>query len=276
MKKWTAITLSTLFIGMTAAFVACGGGDSSTEKTGGVTYTKNAAGTAYSVTGFELDGDTVTIAAEYEGLPVTKIAKGAFNAATTDSEDIKEIVIPVSVTQLESGAFSGCDKLEKVSYEGTVAQWLAIQMYNNDDAAGVDENPFVASDNKAALYAKGEKVTSVTLTAARAGVNIKGCASVTSVTLADTVTKIAAAAFANCTELTSVVIGTGVTFIGAGAFEGCDKLTGVEFKDANGWGLETTGAGNRLSFDAEDIDGADEAAELLLDETYYGVWTKIA
>lgn len=272
MKKWTAIALGALFIGATAIFSACGGEE---EKTGGVTYTKNAAGTAYSVTGFEYDGDTVTIAAEYEGLPVTKIAKGAFNASTTDSEEIKEIVIPVSVTELESGAFSGCTKLEKVSYGGTVAEWLAIKMYENDDEAGVNENPFVASGNKAALYAKGEKVTSATYTASRVGVNLKGCASVTSVTLASTVTKVAASAFAGCVELTSAVIGAGVTYIGAGAFEDCDELVSVEFKDVNGWGIETTGAGNRLSFDVEVVGDAAEAAELFLDETYYGVWTKI-
>lgn len=274
MKK-TLIAMLALCVLGASVLVSCGGGNEDDSKKAGVTYTKNASGTAYTVTGFEKDSDTVTISAQYEGLPVTKIAKGAFNANTTDSEDIKEFVIPSSITEIENGAFSGCVKLEKVSYDGTVAQWLAIKMYDNDETEGGNENPFVASGNKASLYAKGEKVESVSFaTSGRVGVQLKGCSSIKSVTIADTMTKIGAYAFANCENLTSVVIGTGVTYIGIGAFDNCLDLEEVEFKDINGWGYETTGATNLASIDPELIQDKEEIVEYILDEAYRAVWIK--
>ena len=273
MKKRFSTLLGCLLL-VAVAFASCGKTENDGE-TGGVTYTKNASGTAYTVTGFVKSGDTVTIDAEYEGLPVTKIAKGAFNASTTDSEDIKEFIIPKSVVEIENGAFNGCSKLEKVRYGGTVSEWLAVKMYESDDSEGGNENPFVASGNKAELYAKDEKVTSVTYaTNGRVGVQLKGCASITSVTVADTATKIGAYAFANCKNLTAVVIGVGVNYIGVGAFDNCNQLDSVEFKDSQGWGYETTGATNLAQIPSNLIGDKNAIVEYILDEAYRGVWMK--
>lgn len=275
MKKRLFSTLLCCLLLSATAFASCGKTENDGETGGGVTYTKNANGTAYTVTGFVKSGDTVTIDAEYEGLPVTKIAKGAFNAKTTDSEEVKEVVIPKSVTEIENGAFNGCTKLEKVHYTGTATEWLAIKMYESDAAEGGNENPFVASANKAELYANGEKVTSVTYTTnGRVGVQLKGCASLASVTVADTATKIGAYAFAGCKNLTAVVIGTGVNYIGVGAFDNCNKLESVEFKDTQGWGYETTGATNLAQIPPTLIGDKTGIVEYILDEAYRGIWTK--
>lgn len=51
----------------------------------------------------------------------------------------------------------------------------------------------------------------------------ENCASLTSVTIPDTVTSIGTS-FNNCTSLTNVTIGSGVTYIGDAAFQNCSSL----------------------------------------------------
>ena len=53
------------------------------------------------------------------------------------------------------------------------------------------------------------------------------CASLTTVTIPNSVTSIAESAFEGCGSLTNVAIGSAVTSIGACAFYGCGSLTGI-------------------------------------------------
>ncbi|MDE6034028.1 MAG: leucine-rich repeat domain-containing protein, partial [Muribaculaceae bacterium] len=55
----------------------------------------------------------------------------------------------------------------------------------------------------------------------------KGCTSLTSVTIPNSVTKIGEWAFQDCTSLTSITISNSVTEIGEYAFNGCSSLTSV-------------------------------------------------
>jgi hypothetical protein len=63
----------------------------------------------------------------------------------------------------------------------------------------------------------------------------KGCSSLTSVTIPDSVTYIGSNAFYGCSSLTSVTIPDSVTYIGVAAFKGCTSLTEVNFADPEGW-----------------------------------------
>ena len=60
----------------------------------------------------------------------------------------------------------------------------------------------------------------------------KGCTSLTSVAIPDSVTIIGYYAFENCTDLTSVTIGNSVTSIGNYAFYNCTGLTSVTIPDS--------------------------------------------
>ena len=55
----------------------------------------------------------------------------------------------------------------------------------------------------------------------------RGCSSLTSIDIPDSVTEIGRSAFKNCSSLTSIDIPDGVTEIGECAFEGCSSLTSI-------------------------------------------------
>jgi hypothetical protein len=58
----------------------------------------------------------------------------------------------------------------------------------------------------------------------------RGCSSLLSVTIGNSVTSIGSYSFYDCTSLTSVIIGNCVTSIGWYAFNGCNNLTTVIVK----------------------------------------------
>ena len=62
--------------------------------------------------------------------------------------------------------------------------------------------------------------------------SFRGCTSLTSITIPDSVTSIGSGTFENCTSLESVTIGNRVTSIGSYAFSGCTSLTSITFSDS--------------------------------------------
>ena len=89
----------------------------------GLTYSLNADGATYSVTGIGDCTDTnVVIPRIYLGLPVTSIGDNAFAFCGS----FTSITIPDSVTRIGVAAFELCANLTSVNYDGTVAQWNAI------------------------------------------------------------------------------------------------------------------------------------------------------
>lgn len=65
---------------------------------------------------------TATVAEELFGYPVTKIATEAL-PVWRNSNYVKTVIIPSSVTEIEEHAFVNCNQLTKVIYKGTKAQW---------------------------------------------------------------------------------------------------------------------------------------------------------
>ena len=68
---------------------------------------------------------------------VANIASHAFFAC----DSLKQVIIPESITKIETWIFNGCDLLDSITFEGTVAQWSEI---NKDDwwlhsSAGIKE-----------------------------------------------------------------------------------------------------------------------------------------
>ena len=88
--------------------------------TKGLKYVLNEDGKSYSCIGFGNAEwcETVTIAAHYNGKPVTTIKESAFSYATANNYNrkciLKSVVIPRGITRIEAGAFDFCYSLKKI------------------------------------------------------------------------------------------------------------------------------------------------------------------
>ena len=136
--------------------------------------------------------------------------------------EIKDLVIPNSVTSIGSSAFSGCSGLTSVTIPNSVTSIGSYAFYGCSNLTSVTIGSSVTSIGSSAFW---------------------GCCGLTSVTIPNSVTSIGEGAFLTCNGLTSVTIGSGVTYIGGGAFANCDELTDVycmaeKLSKSDSWGYE--------------------------------------
>ena len=79
-------------------------------------FTLNDAGTEYAIAGYKGTSTEITVPAEYEGLPVTSVAKEAFVGNTI----IESIILPDSIKDIYESAFKDCSKLKSVDFPATL------------------------------------------------------------------------------------------------------------------------------------------------------------
>lgn len=132
---------------------------------------------------------------------VTSIGKYAFSGCTMTS-----IIIPNSVTVIDTNAFSACTALTSVTVPDSV---VSIGGYAFAGCTGLTS----------AII--GNSVTSIGEYAFAA------CIAMTSITLGNSVTHIYGNAFRGCNKLTSIVVPNSVIYIGGFAFYDCSDLTSV-------------------------------------------------
>ena len=123
-----------------------------------------------------------------------------------NGEEVKDLIIPNTVTRIGSSAFSGCTSLTSVTIPSSVT------------SIGYD------------AFFGCTSLTSVTIPSSVTSIEygaFLGCTSLTSVTIPSSVTSIGDVAFAGCTSLTSITIPSSVTLIGNQAFEGCTGLSSI-------------------------------------------------
>ena len=80
------------------------------------------------ITGCRISPDKFKIPVELDGYIVTKIADAAF----MDSE-FESVLIPDTISVIESNAFTGCENLKDVYYIGTEEQWEQISIDNGNE-----------------------------------------------------------------------------------------------------------------------------------------------
>ena len=160
--------------------------------------------------------------------------------------NLASVTIPESVTAIEDFAFLACDALTEINYSGTLAQWEAIAIGEENECLTIDKV------NTPVPY-RGECGDHLTWALDRDGVlTISGtgdmwdyfrngdetdappeawCQHAVAVIIEDGVTSIGDYAFGRCASLTSVGIPEGVTGIGTYAFTGCAQLTEIEIPE---------------------------------------------
>ncbi len=170
---------------------------------------------------------TITI-----GNSVTSIGSYAFY----DCTNLTSITIPDSVTSIGEDAFNDCESLTSITIPDSVISIGEDAFYNtgyyNDSSNWEDDVLYIGNHLIKANTSISGAYTIKEGTKCIAGGAFKSCDSLTSVTIANSVTTIGNGAFSSCDSLTSVTVGNSVTTIGHSAFYNCNNLTSVTIPDS--------------------------------------------
>ena len=166
-------------------------------------------------------GDFV-IPAEIDGCRVTGIGDRAFEAC----RNLKSVIIPDSVVNIDSDAFYCCDSLGSFIVKEGNKQYKTVQ-----ELLIEDEKTLVAVPRTLTSVDIPDCVTKIGDNA------FFGCELLRDVTIPDSVESIGKQAFCQCKNLTNVAIPDSVKNIGDSAFAFCDNLRNVTISN----GVKTIG-----------------------------------
>lgn len=147
--------------------------------------------------------EKVFIPKYHEGKIIDSVGERGFAERT----EIKEIVIPASVTEIGGSAFLNCTSLERADIPDTVT----------------------SIGNKAFAYCGDLRYVTVPAGLTELGNGAFGACAITEAVLPEGVTVIKMTAFAGCSELKRIAIPASVTSIEREAFDSCTALTDIDY-----------------------------------------------
>src|SRR5512133_1660196 len=167
-----------------------------------------------TITGYTGPGGAVTIPITINGLPVAGIGASAFDSCFS----LTSVMIPDSVTSIESGAFSLCPNLSAITVDPLHASYSSMDgiLFNKSQSSLIQD-----PEGKGGSYTIPSSVTCIGDRA------FAICVYLTSVVIPNSVTNIGAYAFAFCSRLPSIGIPGSITSIGDYAFYECSGLVSV-------------------------------------------------
>ena len=146
-----------------------------------------------------------------------------------NGEEIKELVIPNSVTSIGQKAFSNCSGLTSVIIPNSVTSIEGAAFAGCSGLTSITIPSSVTSLGGSA-FSGCSGLTSITIPSSISIISrlvFSGCTNLSSITIPNTVTSIGESAFYNCQKLTSITIGNGIKTINSKAFANCPDLTDV-------------------------------------------------
>ena len=152
-----------------------------------------------------------------------------------ENTEIKDLVIPNSVTSIGHSTFSGCSGLTSITIPNSVTSIGSYAFYNcsgltsitiPNSVTSIGDNAFSGCGNSVSVEINSNAILSKSYTSSSSLVNIFGD-QVQNYIIDNDVTTIGSYAFYGCSGLTSITIPHSVTSIGSSAFDGCTGLTSV-------------------------------------------------
>ena len=200
------------------------------------TYTLDDANRA-TITGYSGNATALYIPGEIDGHEVVAIGDRAFENRT----DLRTVMIPDSVTEIEAYSFNNCTNLSNVTLSkslkymggrafGSCEKITQIEIPKSLDNCGNSgyasyHGPFGAcSGLKKITFEEGTTEISSGL--------FRGCTGLEEINIPDGVTKIESSSFEDCINLVSVNISDSVIKIENETFAGCEKIESINIPDS--------------------------------------------
>ena len=146
-----------------------------------------------------------------------------------DGKEVKDLVIPNSVTSIGNYAFEGCSGLTSITIPNSVKSIGKGAFLGCSGLTSITiPNSVTSIGNYAFEFCSG--LTSITIPNSVTSIGSYAfayCSGLTSITIPNSVKSIGEEAFSGCSGLTSITISNSVTSIGSYAFKGCSGLTSI-------------------------------------------------
>lgn len=146
-----------------------------------------------------------------------------------NGDEIKNLIIPNSITSIGKGSFYGCSWIGSVNIPNTINQ-IGEEAFWGCSSLTTLTIPNSVTSISFNSFRECSGLTSVSIPSSVTSIGrcaFSDCSSLTSVTIPNSVTSIYAYAFYGCTSLTSVNLGSGIKYIYEESFAKCDELTDV-------------------------------------------------